>query len=146
MTVGAKIKLARILRGKTQRELGLLIGLPDVRIRQYEIDARTPKEEVIQDISSALGVPIKFFINHSIDSCDDIMQLLFELENSEFGACVVEHSNSPGEYAIVFKDPGLNDMLGLWYKRREMMEKSTGVNSVEDYELWKACFPINHEE
>ncbi|MCL2396518.1 MAG: hypothetical protein FWC93_00440 [Defluviitaleaceae bacterium] len=35
MTIGEKIKIARNLKRLTQKQLGVLLGLPDFRIKQY---------------------------------------------------------------------------------------------------------------
>ena len=49
MAIGERIKRIRNFRKLTQAQLGKAVGLSDVRIRQYEIGNRTPKEEMIQE-------------------------------------------------------------------------------------------------
>ena len=59
MKLGEKIKLVRIHRGLTQRELGErlhLDGNAANRIAQYESGFRTPKESRTKDIAKALNV------------------------------------------------------------------------------------------
>ena len=48
MAIGERIKRIRTFRKLTQAQLGEAVGLSDVRIRQYEIGNRTPKEDMIQ--------------------------------------------------------------------------------------------------
>ena len=47
MAIGQRIKYFRNLKGMTQKELGLAVGFTDktsdVRIAQYESEARVPK-------------------------------------------------------------------------------------------------------
>ena len=55
MAIGERIRRIRIFRKMTQSQLGEAVGLSDVRIRQYEIGNRTPKEEMIEKIAKALN-------------------------------------------------------------------------------------------
>lgn len=144
MTIGQKIKIARSLRGLTQKELGFLVGLSDVRIRQYEIDARTPKQGILKDIANALGVSSLFFTDHSIDTYNDIMHVFFELEHS-FGARVIQISDIPPKYAITFDNGSMNKHLDIWYKRM-LSNVSVNGNDPTDYHLWEARFPESHVE
>lgn len=86
MNIGQKIRYVRSLRGLTQKELGFLIGLSDVRIRQYESDIRTPKKDKIKAICDALGISESFFVNHHMETEEDVIQVLFDLER----ACSME--------------------------------------------------------
>ena len=46
----------------TQKELGIALGFPedsaDVRIAQYEADARKPRDEILANMAKGLGVPL----------------------------------------------------------------------------------------
>ena len=46
----------------TQKELGIALGFPedsaDVRIAQYEADARKPRDEILANMAKELGVPL----------------------------------------------------------------------------------------
>lgn len=57
-TMGEAIKQIRLKRGLTQKTLGLMLGFPengaDVRIAQYEANARVPKEGVIERLENVL--------------------------------------------------------------------------------------------
>ena len=54
MAIGERIKRIIIFRKLTQAQLGEAVGLSDVRIQQYEIGNRTPKEDMIQELAKAL--------------------------------------------------------------------------------------------
>lgn len=60
MTKGYRIKHFRNLRGLTQKQLGILVGLPesnaDIRIAQYESGIRVPKAELMEKIAEVLNV------------------------------------------------------------------------------------------
>ena len=60
MKVGKKIKLARTLKELTQKELSHLVNLSYDRVRQYESDVRTPRENQLKVFSDALGFPLYF--------------------------------------------------------------------------------------
>ncbi|MFR8746341.1 helix-turn-helix domain-containing protein [Gemmiger formicilis] len=58
MEVGQKIKLVRLHRGLTQKQLGDLLNLGDGganRIAQYEIGYRVPKPSLLKEIAKVLG-------------------------------------------------------------------------------------------
>ena len=56
MSIGERIRYIRNLRGMTQKELGKAIGFDDrtadIRIAQYENEARTPKDDLIKEMAS----------------------------------------------------------------------------------------------
>ena len=60
LNTGMRIRHFRILRGMTQKVLGVAVGFPessaDVRIAQYESGARTPKRELLCQLAAPLGV------------------------------------------------------------------------------------------
>ena len=145
MTVGQKIKLIRKLRGITQKELGFLSNLTDVRIRQYETDQRTPKDNQLQIIANSLGAPIEFFRDHTMATLTDIMHILFELEDT-MGISIEKYGDEQGnhqKYAIVFDDNSLNQNIGKWYEKKTLLESQSPptAESKHSYSLWKTCYP-----
>lgn len=83
MSLGKLIKKFRELRKITQKALGDRIYLDDIRIRKYELDIRTPKDDVLENISATLHVnkdylkePDYLYTEH------DLMQFLFKLDDS----------------------------------------------------------------
>ena len=61
MAIGERIHFFRLLRGMTQKYLGMALGFPeksaDVRLAQYETGSRTPKA----DLTAALAqVPVSY--------------------------------------------------------------------------------------
>ena len=140
MTIGEKIKIARTMRGFTQKELAFLVGLADVRIRQYETNIRTPKNSQLELIASALGVPMCFFTTHSFDTTNDIMQALFEL-NTEKGIHIVPIKNdisNDTQYAITFNDKTINHALSKWY---EQLQKENLHYLNTTFTSWEITYP-----
>jgi transcriptional regulator with XRE-family HTH domain len=83
MTIGQRIKKARLRRGLTQQELGVLVGFPktsaDVRIAQYEASARKPKAEIKEKLSNVLKINPRYLYMPENYDMRDIVFLLFEL-------------------------------------------------------------------
>ena len=61
ITFGRKLKHLRQKNHLTQKELGIALGFSedsaDVRIVQYEADARKPRDEILVKIAKILCVP-----------------------------------------------------------------------------------------
>lgn len=139
MTIGKKIKLARSLSGLTTKELGELIGLSNDRIRQYESDVRTPRKDKMKDFCDALDVSESFFVNHHMETKEDIIQLLFDLER-RCSMEVIQIDEKNNTYGILFKDNIVNEGVKKWYEKRKLMK--SGELSENDYALWQAKFSI----
>ena len=83
MSLGKLIKKFRELRRITQKALGDRIHLDDVRIRQYELDIRTPKDDVLENISAALHVNKEYLKEPDYPYTEhDLMRFLFKLDDS----------------------------------------------------------------
>ncbi|MGN0313579.1 MAG: helix-turn-helix domain-containing protein [Fusicatenibacter sp.] len=80
---GQRLKLIRRYRRMTQKELGILLGYPekqaDVRIAQYEKNARTPKQETVQKLAEVLNVSPAVFSQTICASREDLLQSMYWL-------------------------------------------------------------------
>ena len=60
MAFGKRIKFFRNRKGMKQKELGELLGFlgktSDVRVAQYETEARTPKADLVKEMAQIFGV------------------------------------------------------------------------------------------
>ena len=63
MAISKRIHFFRIMRGMTQKYLGMAMGFPeksaDVRLAQYEAGTRTPKADVTEALAQVLDVSPK---------------------------------------------------------------------------------------
>lgn len=83
MSLGKLIKKFRELQRITQKALGDRTHLDDVRIRQYELDICTPKENVLENISTALHVNKEYLKEPDYPCTEhDLMKFLFKLDDS----------------------------------------------------------------
>lgn len=74
-TVGNNIKRIREEKGMTQKELGVLCGMSESQIGQYENGYRSPKFETVLKIANALEVSYNLLIEPYNDStfvCDKL--------------------------------------------------------------------------
>lgn len=89
-SLGERLKFVRCCRGLTQKELGMLLGYPenqaDVRIAQYEKNARTPKQKTLDRLVEILDVSPAVFSQKICASSEELLQSmywLFLVKNSD---------------------------------------------------------------
>ena len=85
MSLGRRIRHYRMLRGMTQKALGIAAGFPpetaDIRIAQYESGARTPKHDLLCTLAAVLGVSPSVLDIPRSKSREELNRLLFALED-----------------------------------------------------------------
>ena len=147
--IGKRIRELRLFQGKTQAELGSLVGLTADRIQKYENGVRKPKEDTLIALSLALGVSY-----HSLSD---------PLPYTEIGAirCLLEmedlynltvHSDSDGSLILKFGDGktgSINHDLSIWKNKHDEINQKIYFSSenekqksLEDYRLWKCRYPL----
>ena len=88
---GQRIRHYRMLRGMTQKALGIAAGFSpetaDIRIAQYESGVRTPKHALLCTLAEALGVSPSALDIPRIKSHRVLKQLLLALED-EYGLTI----------------------------------------------------------
>ena len=88
MAIGERIHFFRMMRGMTQKYLGMALGFPeksaDVRLAQYENGFRTPKADVTAALAQALDVSPKALDVPDIDSYVGLMHTLPVTRTSQF--------------------------------------------------------------
>ena len=131
MAIGERIHFFRLLRGMTQKSLGMTLGFPetsaDVRLAQYESGTRTPKADLTATIADTLDVSFHALSVPDIDSYVGLMHTLFTLEDRFVDA---SHNKDASE---------LHKMLCSWQQAAAMLEY--GEISEEDYNHWRYHYP-----
>ena len=145
MAIGERIHFFRLLRGMTQKYLGMALGFPeksaDVRLAQYETGSRTPKTDLTAALAEVLDVSPHALSVPDIDSYIGLMHTLFTLEDN-YGLKVTEQD---GELALQMdfrknKDAArLHEMLLTWREQAAKLE--AGEISQEDYDRWRYRYP-----
>lgn len=143
MTLGEKIRTYRMLKGLTQKELGMLVGFSaataDSRIRKYEKDLMAPKADLRSKIADALDVDISALSDNNISSPEDVMQSMFNIEK-QYGAQVIKTGD---KVSLIFdlsdsKNDLLNSYMNIWADR---YLQYTVDNDYPSYQSWEAQFP-----
>ena len=145
MAIGERIRFFRILRGMTQKYLGMTVGFPeksaDVRLAQYENGSRSPKADLTASLAEVLDVSPQALSVPDIDSYTGLMHTLFTLEDL-YGLKVRELD---GKVCLTVdvrqnKDSAhLHEMLCSWREQAAKLED--GEISKEDYDKWRYHYP-----
>lgn len=124
MTTGEKIKRIRIFRGMTQKELGVLAGLGEpnanIRIAQYECDARIPRANLLDIFAQVLKVNPLNFHSPVPGSAEDVIQTLFTT-------------------GLYFQDSVMNNYLREWLLHQQELRR--GEITRDQYFEWKLNWP-----
>ena len=145
MAIGARIHFFRLLRGMTQKYLGMALGFPeksaDVRLAQYETGSRTPKADLTAALAQVLDVSPHALSVPDIDSYVGLMHTLFTLEDN-YGLKITEQD---GELSLQVdlrknKDAArLHERLWAW--REQAVKLEAGEISQEEYDRWRYHYP-----
>ena len=85
MAIGQRIKFFRNRKGMTQKQLGEQLGLKektsDVRMAQYESEARVPKIDLVKQMSQIFDINTHALTVPDIDTHIGLMHTLFALED-----------------------------------------------------------------
>ena len=145
MAIGERIHFFRLLRGMTQKYLGMSLGFPeksaDVRLAQYETGSRTPKADLTATLAEVLDVSPHALSVPDIDSYVGLMHTLFTLEDN-YGLKV---SDLDGEICLKVdvrknKDAAqLHEMLWTWREQAAKLEAAE--ISQEEYDRWRYHYP-----
>lgn len=149
MTLGEKIRKYRQLKGLTQKELGEKIGFSsataDSRIRKYESNLMAPKDDIRGRLMEVLDVDASALSDVNIQSAEDIMQVLFLLEE----ICDMKIERTTEKTSLTFNNSNkdialLISYLYAWHTQKQKLPNSDMDNAGEAqilYEKWKARFP-----
>ena len=145
MAIGQRIKLFRNKKGMTQKQLGELLGFlgktSDVRMAQYESEARIPKSDLVKEMAGIFDVSTRALNVPDIDSYVGLMHTLFALEDM-YGLKIREIDGEPCLY-LDKSNPNtflsMYDMLYAWQQQSAKFEN--GEISKEEYDEWRYKYP-----
>lgn len=144
MAFGKRIKFFRNRKGMKQKELGELLGFlgktSDVRVAQYETEARTPKADLVKEMAQIFGVSPRAINVPNIDSYLGLMLTLFALEDmygikiGEIdGELCLRLDREHREYQHLFEP------FHTWQQMAAKLE--SGEISQEEYDNWRYNYP-----
>ena len=141
MSIGSKIRLLRMKKGITQKELGMKLGFTEstaeVRIAQYETDSRIPREDLLNRIADALNVNVEY-LNPDTRTAIGKMQAFFEMEDDG----VLQPKIVNGEPVLSFGQKDCSDtalaiqlFMHQWTDKAEQLRN--GEITQEEYDQWR---------
>lgn len=154
MTLGEKIRKYRMLKGWTQKELGIVVGFSaataDSRIRKYERNQMAPKEDMRVKLAKALEVDLSALSDIDVSTYEDAMQVLFLFEDI-FGMDIVKKD---GKTSLVFDDSNksirtLITYLNMWRNQKTALlpnPENAAAGQRKAYAVWKSRFASSTRE
>lgn len=145
MAIGKRIKFFRNRKNLTQKQLGEQLGFmgrtSDVRMAQYESEARIPKHNLVKEMAGILGVNSHALTVPDIDTDIGLMHTLFALEDihgfqiakkdGRICLCLDSSDSAPAD--------SIHTMLQTWQQQAEKLEN--GEISREEYDEWRYRYP-----
>ena len=130
MAFGKRIKLFRTIRGMKQRQVGEILGFngaaTEVRMAQYEAEAREPKTALVEQMAQIFKVSPKAISVPEIDTYDGLMHTFFALEDM---------------YGLKIAEIDLLELFELWH--RQSMRLANGMITRQDYDEWRYNYPAS---
>ena len=145
MAIGQRIKFFRHRKGLTQKQLGEQLGFKgktsDVRMAQYESEARVPKIDLVKQMSQIFDINTHALTVPDIDTHIGLMHTLFALEDM-YGLKVKNVDGQPHlclDSSISALGSSVDEMLRAWMKQADKLEN--GEISKEEYDEWRYKYP-----
>ena len=144
MAFGKRIKLFRTMRGLTQRQVGEILGFngaaTEVRMAQYEAEAREPKAALVEQMANIFKVSPKAISVPEIDTYDGLMHTFFALEDM-YGLKIAEIDGELCLHLDRTLNPDMNllDLFELWHK--QSMRLANGLITKDEYNDWRYNYP-----
>lgn len=145
MAIGQRIKFFRNRKGMTQKQLGEILGFlgktSDVRMAQYESEARVPKIDLVKEMAQLFDISPHALTVPNIDSYIGLMHTLFALEDMyglkigeiDGEVCLRLDKSTKSTYATIF------DMFYSWQQEAAKLEN--GEITKEAYDKWRYKYP-----
>ena len=132
-------------KGMTQKQLGEVLGFlgktSDVRMAQYESEARVPKHDLVKEMAGIFDVSTHALTVPDIDTYIGLMHTFFALEDM-YGLKIDEMD---GEVVLRLDKSdystysSMNKMLRTWLAEAKKLEN--GENTKEEYDDWRYKYP-----
>ena len=145
MAIGKRIKFFRNRKGLKQKQLGEMLGFlgktSDVRMAQYEAEARVPKSDLVKEMAHIFDVSPHALTVPDIDTYTGVMHTLFTLEDMyglkigeiDGEICLRLDKSTGTTYASMF------DMFYAWQQQAARLENEEITK--EEYDQWRYNYP-----
>lgn len=151
LSIGRRINFFRRLHKMTQKELGERLGFSektcDVRIAQYEVGDRIPKEELVNKMAAVFGISPQALQVPELNNWTQRMHSFFAMEDI-YGAKICKID---GDYYLRIEKASeeeavtgvRNAVLQEWVDKSEALEQ--GTLAQEEYDDWRYNYPRKGE-
>lgn len=145
MAIGKRIRFFRNRKSMTQKQLGEILGFlgktSDVRVAQYESEARKPKLDLVKEMAHVFDVSPRAIDVPDIDSYLGLMHTLFALEDMyglkigeiDGEVCLRLDKSTGSTYSTMF------DMFHAWQEQAARLER--GEITKSEYDQWRYNYP-----
>ena len=127
MTTGEKLRMIRKERKLTVSDVAKSCNLTEASVRYYETDNRTPLPDTRNALANLLEISPAALIDRQLDSVDDCIHALFDLEDTG-----------------VFELASFQSVMQEWKIKQEQYKQ--GMISPNDYRLWKTQLIIHEAD
>lgn len=145
MAIGQRIRFFRNRKGMTQKYLGEILGFvgktSDVRMAQYESEARIPKQDLVNNMAHFLDVSTHALTVPDIDTYIGLMHTFFALEDM-YGLKI---DDMDGEVVLRLDKSNystytsMDKMFRAWLAESKKLE--CGQCTREEYDDWRYKYP-----
>jgi len=141
MAFGKRLRFFRNRKGLTQKQVGETVGFQgktsEVRMAQYETEARTPKDALVKQLADLYGISPKAITVPDIDSEVGLMHTLFALEDM-YGLRIDTIDDVPCLTLDHGKSNTYIRMLEFFEQWQGMSAKvKSGEITAEEYDNWR---------
>ena len=160
MAIGQRIRFFRNRKGMTQKQLGEVLGFlgktSDVRMAQYESEARIPKHDLVKEMAGIFDVSTHALTVPDIDTYIGLMHTFFALEDM-YGLKIDEMD---GEVVLRLDKSdystysSMEKMLRAWLAEAKKLEDGkstkrnmiTGVTNIRNWIHTKSVLRFLHRK
>lgn len=144
MAIGQRFKFFRNRKSFTQKQFGKALGFQDktsdVRIAQYESEARIPRQELLKEMAQLLDVSTHAITVPDIDTDEGLMHTFFALEDM-YDLSITEVDGKPclSPTFSSISSLSLEQALSAWLQHKK--ELNAGAITKEQYDNWRYQYP-----
>ena len=143
MAFGSRLRFFRNRKGLTQKQVGEAVGfkgnISEVRMAQYETEALTPKDPLINQLAAIYGVSPRAIKVPDIDTYVGLMHTLFALEDT-YGLTIDRIDDT--DCLRIDREQmnsSLHSYLAAW--RDVATRYRSGEISKKEYDDWRYHYP-----
>ena len=141
MAIGKRIKFFRKKKELTQKQLGRILGFlgktSDVRIAQYEAEARIPKQELVKTMANIFGISPNALTVPNIDNYIGLLHTFFALE--DLYGLKITTINDEIYLHLDKSDISLLQMFQAWQEQSAKLEQDEITK--QQYDQWRYNYP-----